>query len=61
MGNIIQAGAHKETITDIEYTVFNNQQIFFSCSLDGTVKAWTVAADQNSLVLQAEMPLAGRA
>lgn len=44
-GNIVQSGAHKDQITDIEYTNFNGQEIYFTCSLDGTVKAWTVSTD----------------
>lgn len=60
MGDIVQQNAHKDQITDIECTVFNNQQIFFTTSLDSTVKAWTVSPDQKSLVLAAEMPLSGK-
>ena len=36
---------------------FNDQQIFFTCSLDQTVKAWTVSQDQSSLMLAGEMNL----
>ena len=31
-GQINQEGAHDQRITDIEFTNFNNQQIFFSCA-----------------------------
>ena len=50
-----------DKITDIEYTNFDGKEIFFTCSLDATVKAWTVGPDQRSLVLAAEMPLAAKA
>ena len=59
MGEIVVPKAHKQRITDIEHTTFNNQLIFFSTSLDSTVRAWTVSQDQLSLVLVAEMPLKG--
>jgi hypothetical protein len=41
-GNILQPGMHKERIMDIEFTVYNGQQVYFTSSLDGTVKAWQV-------------------
>lgn len=37
--------AHSEQITDIQYTNINGQHIFFTCSLDSMVKAWTPTAD----------------
>lgn len=43
--SIAKENAHSDQITDIEYTVFNNQPFFFTCSLDSTVKAWMVSPD----------------
>jgi len=43
MGEIVVPKAHKQRITDIEHTTFNNQLIFFTTSLDSTVRAWTVS------------------
>lgn len=60
-GSILQQGAHRDQITDIEFTIYNNQQVFFTCSLDCSVKAWTVAPDQQSLVPAAEMALSSKA
>ncbi|CDW76594.1 UNKNOWN [Stylonychia lemnae] len=58
--SILKERAHNDMITDIEYSFFNNQHIFFTCSLDGTIKAWTVGADQKSLTEIAQTPLPGK-
>lgn len=58
--NITQADAHSDLITDIEHTVINGTHYFFTCSLDSTVKAWTVAPDQSSLIQFAVTPLPAR-
>jgi len=41
----MKENAHQDMITDIEYSFLNSQHIFFTCSLDATIKAWTVGAD----------------
>lgn len=56
----MQPGIHKDRIMDIEFTVYNGVQVYFTCSLDGTVKAWQVGQDQKSLVIMGEMPMGSK-
>jgi len=50
-----------DKIYDFEYTKFDGKEYYFTCSLDGRVKAWTEGPDQRSLVLVAEIFLDAKA
>jgi len=52
--------AHQDRITDIEYTNFNGKHVFFTGSLDATVKAWTPSDDGSTLNLIASSPMAAK-
>lgn len=45
----IQADAHTDRITDIEYSSIGGKHFFFTGSLDGTVKVWSPSDDGQSL------------
>lgn len=56
----IVVDAHTDRITAIEYTNYNGKHVFFTGSLDASVKAWTPSADGATLDLIATSPMAAK-
>ena len=53
----MKENAHNDQITDIEYTNLNGQHIFITCSLDMTLKAWSIAPDNKTIQELITQPL----